>query len=232
MVKQDRDNRQRLPRGLQRLLMKAALILQQLAEQPATVLRLVFQEQAEFKPDSGFVFQGHRENQVRAFVLERVFFQFEFCPVKSVQFFFGKNQVKEFQGKVGMRVKLLKEQVMVVVAFLFKGVRFVCGRICHKQPGRLHSGGQLISQQELLSTPVRALKQPLALRRVITMPGSELVQEANGVNHADFPNQRVSHMLIQVQKERKCVCSWENRRRQVKKRNHGTLKPGQQMSFP
>ena len=37
--------------------------------------------------------------------------------------------------------------------------------------GRLHSGGQLISQQELLSTPVRAL--PPALRRVITMPGSE-----------------------------------------------------------
>ena len=42
--------------------------------------------------------QRNRENQVRSFVRERVFFRFEFCPVKSVQFFFGKDQLKEFKA--------------------------------------------------------------------------------------------------------------------------------------
>lgn len=131
MLKQDRDDRQRLPRGLQRLLMKAALILQQLAEQPATVLRLVFQEQADVKPDPWLVFQGHREDQVRAGVRERVFFRFEFGPVKREPFFLGKDQVKEFQGKVGIGIKLFKEHIMVAVAFLWKGVRVFYGRGCH-----------------------------------------------------------------------------------------------------
>ena len=93
--------------------MDEGLIIQKLGEKLRVVLGFMLQKNKDSKANVRLAFQWNGENNVRTFILQSIFFRFQFFPVIRFAFFFGENEPKEFHGKLGIGIKALKENVMM-----------------------------------------------------------------------------------------------------------------------
>ena len=73
----------------------------------------MLQKNKNSKTNVRLAFQWNGENSVRTFILQRIFFRFQFFPVIRFAFFFGEDKPKEFNGILGIGIKALKENVMM-----------------------------------------------------------------------------------------------------------------------
>ena len=93
--------------------MNEGLIIQKLGEKLRIVLGFMLQKNKDSKANVRLASQWNGENNVRSFILQRIFFRFQFFPVIRFEFFFGEDEAKEFNGILGMGIKALKENVMM-----------------------------------------------------------------------------------------------------------------------
>ena len=93
--------------------MNEGLIIQKLGEKLRVVLGFMLQKNKDSKANVRLAFQWNGENNVRSFILQRIFFRFQFFPVIRFEFFFGEDEPKEFNGILGIGIKALKENVMM-----------------------------------------------------------------------------------------------------------------------
>ena len=82
--------------------MDEGLIIQKLGEQLRTVLGFMLQKNKDSEANVRLVFQWKGENKVRSFILQSIFFRFQFFPIIRLELFFGEDEPKSSTAYWGL----------------------------------------------------------------------------------------------------------------------------------